>query len=100
MAFASAHFLFDGSVTNVLPWGVLALLIGSLARNPKEAWKIGAMYGFILSYGFLWFDQTGRTTFHDLLILFIIIPLPSLFGAFCGVCLSYVGYAVVRHRAE
>lgn len=96
MAFVSAKFLFGGSVRNVIPWGLLTLIWGFAATNKSESWKLGAAYGFSLSFFFLWFDKSGHTSLKQFLELVIITALASLFGAFCGALLSRFAYTINR----
>lgn len=98
MTFISAHFLFGGSVANVLPWGILALLCGLLAQNKRDAWKLGAVFGFCLSFFFLWLDKTGHISLRQFFGLLVIIPLPSLFGALCGAVLSRLTFGLRHFR--
>ena len=62
MAFISAKLLFNGSVVNVVPWGILAFATSFLASSKREAWTLGGIFGFVVSYAFLWFDNTGTKT--------------------------------------
>jgi len=94
MAFLSAHVLFNGSVWNVLPWGVLAFASAFLASSRREAWVFGALFGFAVSYAFLWFDNTGTKTLSTVLILIPLIILPALFGALCGFLAAWLGWIV------
>jgi len=93
MAFISAHYLWHGDTRNVIPWGFLAILSGLLASTKAQSWKFGAVLGFSISYCFLWFDNTDPLSLHQFIQLFLIIPLPSLFGALCGAVLSRLTFA-------
>jgi hypothetical protein len=96
MAFVSARFLFDASMLNVMPWGILAFATAFLAASRREALLFGATFGFVVSYAFLWFDNTGEKTLGRVLILIPLIVAPALFGALCGVLMAWVGWAVRR----
>src|SRR5215469_16765925 len=96
MAFISAKFLFNGSMVNIVPWGILAFATSFLASRRREAWLFGAIFGFVVSYAFLWFDNTGTKTLSSVLILIPLIILPSLFGALCGFLLAGLGWIVQR----
>lgn len=98
MAFLSAHFLFGGSATNVIPWGILALACGLLAQTKRDAWKLGAVYGFALSFLFLWLDNTSHKSLKQFFELLALIPLPSLFGALCGAILSRLAFGLRKAR--
>jgi hypothetical protein len=96
MAFISAKVLFNGSVANVVPWGILAFTTSFLASRRREAWMFGGIFGFVVSYAFLWFDNTGTKTLGTVLILIPLIILPALFGALCGFLLAWLGWIVQR----
>lgn len=92
MALLSAKVLFNGSAWNVVPWGILAFATAFLARSRREAWVFGALFGFVVSYAFLWFDNTGTKTLITVLILIPLIILPALFGALCGALAAWLGW--------
>jgi len=94
MAFISAKFLFNGSMANIVPWGILAFATSFLASRRREAWLFGAIFGFVVSYAFLWFDNTGTKTLSSVLILIPLIIAPSLFGALCGFLAAGLGWIV------
>lgn len=94
MAFLSAKVLFNGSVWNVIPWGILAFATAFLALSRREAWVFGGLFGFVVSYAFLWFDNTGTKTLSTVLILIPLIILPALFGALCGFLAGWLGWIV------
>jgi hypothetical protein len=104
MAFLSAKALFNGDIRNVVPWGILAFATAFLASSRREAWVLGALFGFAVSYAFLWFDNTDAKTLSTVLILIPLIVLPSLFGALCGFVTAWLGWivrqAVVRPKRE
>ncbi len=92
IAYISAKFLFHGAVANIIPWGILAFASAFLASNQKEAWKLGGLFGFVVSYSFLWFDNTGIKHVNQIIILIPLVILPSLFGAFCGSSAAWLGW--------
>ena len=94
MAFISAHYLFSGDARSVFPWAILALLVGLSTRNRREALYAGGIYGYILSFSFLWFDKSGPTSLHQFGQLMVVIGLVSLFGALCGLLLSWLAYSL------
>ena len=96
MAFISAKLLFNGSVVNVVPWGILAFATSFLASSKREAWTLGGIFGFVVSYAFLWFDNTGTKTLSTILILIPLIILPALFGALCGFLAAWLGWTLRR----
>ncbi len=94
MAFISAKVLFNGSVANVVPWGILAIATSFLASRRREAWMFGGIFGFVVSYAFLWFDNTDTKTLRLVLILIPLIIAPALFGALCGFLAAWLGWIV------
>lgn len=96
MAFVSAHYLFNGSALNVIPWGILALCCGMAAQSKAQAWKLGALLGFSISFFFLWFDKSDHTSAKEFFELLLIIPIPSVFGAGCGAILSRLTFGVLH----
>ena len=96
MAFISAKVLFNGSALNVVPWGILAFATSYLASSRRQAWTFGSVFGFVVSYAFLWFDDTDTKTLSTALVLIPLIILPALFGAFCGFLVAWLGW-IVRH---
>jgi hypothetical protein len=98
MAFISAKALFNGSILNTIPWGILAFATSFLASSRREAWILGGLFGFIVSYAFLWFDNSGTKTLHTVLILIPLIVAPALFGALCGFLAAWLGWIVGPQR--
>ena len=92
MALISSKLLFHGSVANVIPWGILALAISFLARDRRDAGKLGAVFGFVLSLAFLWIDNKSQKTFSRVLILVPVTLVPSLFGLLCGWIIASLGW--------
>ena len=99
MAFLSAKLLFDGSTWNIVPWGILAFATAFLASSRREAWVFGSVFGFVVSYAFLWFDNTGTKTLSTVLVLIPLIILPALFGALCGFLAAWIGW-IVRQAVQ
>jgi hypothetical protein len=96
MAYISANYLFHGNVLNTIAWGILAFLTAFLASSRREAWEFGGLFGFVVSYAFLWFDNTNQKTLHTVLILIPLIILPACFGLLCGLLLTTAGWYARR----
>lgn len=94
MAYVSAHVLFNGSAENTPLWGILAFLTAWLATSRRQAWLFGGIFGFVVSYAFLWFDNTGTKTLSMVAVLIPLIILPALFGALCGFLAGWLGWVV------
>lgn len=96
MALASAKLLFGGSMLNVVPWGILAFATAFLAASRRESLLFGAVFGFVVSYAFLWFDNSGEKTLGRVLVLIPLVVAPALFGALCGLILAWLGWMLRR----
>jgi hypothetical protein len=94
MAFISARFLFNGSILNVVPWGILAFATAFVAANKRQSLILGAIFGFVVSYAFLWFDNSGSKTLSSVLILIPVVVAPALFGALCGLTMAWLGWTL------
>lgn len=90
-AFISAKYLFNGSALNAVPWGILAFASAYVASNKRQAVTIGGVFGFIVSYSFLWFDNKSLTL-SKVVILIPLIVLPALFGLLCGSLAAWLGW--------
>jgi apolipoprotein N-acyltransferase len=71
------------------PWHV----VGVHQPRPTQARKLGAIYGFSLSFIFLWIDTSGSTSPAHLLVLLLVTTGLGVFGGLCGATLS-----VATHR--
>ncbi len=91
IAFISAHYLFNASVTNAIPWGLLAFATAFIAKSKKDSLILGGLFGFVVSYSFLWFDDKSIST-SKVLILIPLIVLPALLGMFCGSLAALLGW--------
>jgi len=91
-AFISAKLLVQGSALVAIPWGILALLCAFTASSKQQALALGGLFGFLVSYSYLWFDDTSRLTAGRAAMLILLITLPALFGLGCGLALSWLGW--------
>jgi hypothetical protein len=99
VAFISAKLLPQGTLLVALPWGVLAFLTASVAGDRQQALALGSCLGFVVSYAYLWFDNTSTLTLPKVVILIFLIVIPSLFGLLCGLLAAWVGW-IVRQRFD
>lgn len=78
---------------NAVPWGIIALILTAwFGKSQKDAIRLGAVFGFVLSYAYLWFDNHNPAiSVPQILMLIPLIILPSLFGLLCGAALGYLG---------
>lgn len=84
----NSRFIFVGSGISLIPWGILGLFVGWMARSKKEALLSGIVYGFVLSFAFMATGYTGSAPFVTRIPFFTIL---GLFGALCGAILGIVG---------
>src|SRR5581483_12137433 len=90
MGFISGKLLlFNGSAMNVLPWGVLAFATSILAPTRRQALKLGGIFGFIVSFSFLCFNNTGTKTLSAAAVVALLAAVAALFGLLCGMLLSW-----------
>ncbi len=96
-AFINASINQNGLLPNAIPWGILAFVISFLtANNRKQALWLCAIFGFVVSYSYLWFDNHGIKSLTQVLFLIPVVVAPSLFGALCGSVCGYIGWKVRR----
>ena len=94
MGFISGKFLFHGSALNILPWGILALMTAFIATNKRQALTFGGLFGFIVSYSFLWFNNSNIKSVGQVLFLIVLVTLPALFGLLCGLIAAGLGWKI------
>lgn len=98
MAYISAKYLFNASTWNVVPWGILAFATAFIASSKHEAWKLGGIFGFGVSYAFLWFDNTSPMNVSKVVFLAVLVVIPALFGLLFGSLLAALGWCIRRLR--
>jgi len=85
------------TLLNAVPWGILVILVTAwLGTGKSDALRLGAVFGFFVSYAYLWFDNQNIHSLTQVLILIPLIVLPSLFGLLCGTALGYLGWQIRR----
>ncbi|AFM41477.1 hypothetical protein Desaci_2535 [Desulfosporosinus acidiphilus SJ4] len=85
------------ALLNAVPWGIIVLLVTAwLGIGKSDALRLGAVFGFLVSYSYLWFDNQNIHSLTQVLILIPLIVLPSLFGLLCGTGLGYMGWQIRR----
>lgn len=94
VAFISAKPFASLNALVVILWGILALLIAFVAKSKKETLTLGALFGFVVSYAYLWFNDTSSYTFAKIVFLIMLIILPSAFGLLCGLLMSWIGWII------
>lgn len=100
MSYISSRYLFVGSALSLIPWSILALLCGVLARSKKEAVRLGAVYGFSQTFIFLWIDKAGKITLPQFFILLAIISGLGVVAA-CGTAVAArLGWMIRLHTRK
>jgi len=87
LGFLASRMLFLQAAT-LIPWGVAALAVGALSRDPRQALTAGAVYGFTLGLSFMTFGYNGTDPLLGKVPFFVIIAVVS---AVFGVALSLAG---------
>lgn len=94
-AYISSSIWSVGSAWSLVPWALTGLLIGWLSLDRKKGAAYGALYGFILSYGFMAIGYRGPTDAKSLLSSHLVFfTLLGLFGALCGSILGVMGASI------
>jgi hypothetical protein len=96
MSFISSRYLFVGSGLSLIPWGILSLLFGVMARSMSEATRLGAIYGFSQAFIFLWLDKAGNTPSGQFLTLFAIISGLGILAGGCAAVAARLSYVVKK----
>jgi hypothetical protein len=92
-AFVFGQLNYGNLFLNAVPWGIIVLILTTwFGKSQKDALRLGAVFGFLLSYAYLWFDNHNIHSLTQILILIPLIILPSLFGLLCGAALGYLGW--------
>lgn len=95
--FSRLSFVEGKALLNAVPWGIITLIVTIwLGISKVDALRIGAVFGFIVSYAYLWFDNRNIHSITQILTLIPLIILPSLFGLLCGTALGYLGWQLRR----
>ena len=76
----------------LIPWGIAGIALG-LGATRVKAIAAGAVYGFILCFVFMLAGYTGAPPVITRFPFFAAI---GLFGAVCGVAVSWIGSTVKR----
>ena len=86
-----------GSGWSLLPWGLVALLVGVLARSRRAAAVDAGLYGFTLALVFMVAGYDGAEPLSGRLPFFALL---GLFGAACAAALALVGALVSRRLSR
>jgi len=92
----SALWLPQGTALVTIPWGIAAILLGATCRSARAALVVGAVFGFVAAYAYLWFDDRALPSGARLVQLALVILIPAAFGLCCGALAACVGYLAGR----
>lgn len=90
IALLISQILLSGSVKSLIPWGLVAVLLGYLASSRKESIISGAVYGFIVSFVFM-LGYAGTAPEVSRIPFFAAI---GLFGALCAMLASFIVFII------
>ena len=93
MGYIFPQFFFHGSVLNIIPWGLVALICGIASRTKKEGLLLGAIYGFMMSFSFMVKGYSGIAPLVTRIPFFAIL---GIFGALCAGLLGFFGNLIGR----
>jgi hypothetical protein len=80
---------------SLIPWGLAGLLLGYRSQR-TERFVTGALYGFALCFSFMIAGYDGATPLVTRLPFFTLV---GLFGASCGLLLTFIGHLIRAKRA-
>jgi len=89
----ASRYLFVGSWMSLVLWAIAGLAIGAWCKRRSQAMLIGAVFGFAVSFVFIWSGYTGSASLISRLPFFAIL---GMVGAVCGFVLGFVGYMIRR----
>jgi len=92
----SALWLPQGTALVTIPWGIAAILLGATCRSARAALVVGAVFGFVAAYAYLWFDDRALPSGARLVQLALVILIPAAFGMCCGALAAWVGHLAGR----
>jgi hypothetical protein len=86
-----AKYVLVGSGWSLLPWGLVALLVGFTAGSRRRAVVDAGIYGFALSFVFMIAGYSATAPLASRLWFFLLL---GLFGAVCAALIAVVGRQV------
>lgn len=91
-----SKYLFVGSYLNLLLWGVFGIGLGWWSDSKKYAIRNSGIYGFILSFVFMFVGYQGSAPIISRIPFFAIL---GLVGMMCGFVLGLIGN-IIPHRTK
>ncbi|WP_131745009.1 hypothetical protein [Frankia sp. Cppng1_Ct_nod] len=95
--FLGARVLLVGSGVILIPWGLLAVLLGIAARRRSSAAAAGGLFGFALALTFMIAGYDGTASLASTLGPFVLL---GLVGAVAGAVPSAVARLAVTRLAR
>ncbi|CAN5148527.1 hypothetical protein BH11ACT3_BH11ACT3_21820 [soil metagenome] len=92
----SGRILFGGSVWNLIPWAVVAMVIGLVAQSLGSAALASGGYGYSLVAMFLFVANAGDQSFGERTLFAVAL---ALVGPVCSIPLSLTAL-LLRRRAR
>jgi hypothetical protein len=86
-----AKYVLVDSGWSLLPWGLIALLVGFTAASRRRAAVDAGIYGFTLSFVFMVAGYSATAPLSGQLWFFVLL---GVFGAACGALIAVVGKQV------
>ena len=91
-----SKYLFVGSYLNLVLWGIMEIGLGWWSGSRKEAVWNAALYGFVLSFVFMWVGYQGRAPILTRIPFFAAL---GVVGMACGAVLGLIG-SLISHKAK
>jgi hypothetical protein len=86
-----ARYVFVGSGVSLVPWGLVALLVGAFAPSRRAALAGASAFGFALAFTFMVTGYDGTASVLSTLPFFALL---GTVGAACAALLALTGHFV------
>ena len=91
-----SKYLFVASYLNLVLWGAVGIAIGWWSDSKKYALRNSGIYGFVLSFAFMFVGYHGSAPIVIRIPFFVAL---GLLGLICGVVLGFIG-GRIPHKAQ
>jgi len=88
-----SHYVFPGWVS-IIPWAILALILGYLSLTWKLAIKNGAFYGYFLFITYILIGYNGNMDRAGITRIILFSVFFSLIGALAGISGALMGFFI------
>lgn len=89
----SGRILFGGSAWNLIPWAIVAIVIGLIADDRRTALLASGIDGHLLSAVFLYVANTSNTPLAQRLLFALAL---ALVGPICSIALTVLARLIYR----